>query len=57
MQKDLSDWVRYWNAVNAQTGSNDKPIEFKWPDQFPIRSPTVLRCAMVEPKLTAMLCK
>lgn len=54
---DHGDWVRWWNAINEQEGRPDKNIDFYWADVFPIRTPTVLRVALVEPKLTAALCK
>lgn len=54
---DQSDWVRWRNTVNTQAGRPDKNIDFRWPDVFPIRTPTALRCALVEPELTATLCK
>lgn len=54
---DHSDWVRFWNAVNAQEGSPDKRIDFHWADVFPIRTPTVLRCAIVDASCEAVLCK
>jgi hypothetical protein len=54
--KDLSDWVRYWNAVNIQEHTLEKPIEFLYPDIFPIRSPTLLRCAIVDPTCIPVIC-
>jgi len=33
----------------------DKPIEFRFPDVFPIRSPTLLRCAIADPSCVAVL--
>lgn len=48
-RQDHVDWTNYWNAVNRQEGSPDKNIDFYWADVFPIRTPTVLRVAMVEP--------
>lgn len=54
---DQTDWIRWWNAINAQTARPDKNIDFYWPDIFPIRTPTALRCALIEPQLTATLCK
>lgn len=56
-QLDHSDWCRWWNGVNEQNGEQDKPIEFYWADIFPIRTPTVLRAVLVEPKLVGELCK
>ncbi|KJX92963.1 DSBA oxidoreductase like protein [Zymoseptoria brevis] len=52
MNQDHKDWYRWWNAVNAQTGNHDKNIDFYWADNFPIRTPTLLRVALVEPRLT-----
>ncbi|EME40092.1 hypothetical protein DOTSEDRAFT_179024 [Dothistroma septosporum NZE10] len=52
---DHSDWVRWWNAINEQDGCPDKNIDFYWADKFPIRTPTVLRAALVEPKLVDVL--
>jgi hypothetical protein len=43
--------------VNAQENSLDKNIDFHWADVFPIRTPTVLRAVLVEPKLVDVLCK
>ncbi|KAF2711403.1 thioredoxin-like protein [Pleomassaria siparia CBS 279.74] len=54
-RQDHADWVDYWNDVNVQEGSPDKPIEFHWADEFPIRTPTVLRCALVDPNLVPLL--
>lgn len=53
---DHSDWVRWWNAINVQDGSPDKEIKFYWADKFPIRTPTVLRAALVAPRLVPVLC-
>jgi hypothetical protein len=57
MMLDHGDWVRWWNAVNEQTGKKDKNIDFYWADNFPIRTPTLLRVALAEPGLTTALCK
>lgn len=54
-QLDHTDWVRWWNQVNKQEGSPDKNIDFHWADIFPIRTPTVLRAVLVEPKLVGPL--
>lgn len=54
---DHEDWCRWWNDVNKQNGSPDKNIDFYWADNFPIRTPTVLRTALVEPKLVDVLCR
>ncbi|KAK4553701.1 hypothetical protein LTR86_009199 [Recurvomyces mirabilis] len=55
MRLDHLDWCRWWNAVNQQEGNPDKEIAFYWADKFPIRTPTVLRAVLVEPKLVAPL--
>src|ERR1700761_3995819 len=55
-QLDHTDWVRWWNQVNAQEGSPDKNIDFHWADIFPIRTPAVLRAVLAEPKLIGALC-
>jgi hypothetical protein len=54
---DHGDWCRWWNAINEQAGSPDEEIKFYWNDKFPIRTPTVLRAVLVEPKLVGVLCK
>ncbi|KAF1979552.1 thioredoxin-like protein [Bimuria novae-zelandiae CBS 107.79] len=54
-RQDQGDYVRFWNAVNVQKGRPDKNIDFHWPDVFPIRTPTVLRCAIVEPSTVPIL--
>lgn len=52
---DISDWPRLWNAVHAQEHTMNKPIEFRFPDKFPIRTPTLLRCAIVDPSCIPVL--
>ncbi|CAK3966239.1 disulfide with oxidoreductase activity [Lecanosticta acicola] len=52
---DHGDWVRWWNAVNLQDGKPDQDIAFYWADKFPIRTPTVLRAAIAEPRLVEVL--
>ncbi|TID16457.1 protein disulfide [Venturia nashicola] len=52
---DISDWPRLWNAVDAQEHTMDKPIEFRFPEKFPIRTPTLLRCAIVDPSCIPVL--
>ncbi|KAH7119068.1 DSBA-like thioredoxin domain-containing protein [Dendryphion nanum] len=52
---DHHDWTRFWNAVNKQEGSPDRHIEFEWAEEFPIRTPTVLRCALVNPSTVPLL--
>ncbi|KAF2746874.1 thioredoxin-like protein [Sporormia fimetaria CBS 119925] len=54
-RQDHADWVAFWNAVNVQEGNPDKQINFHWADVFPIRTPTVLRCALAEPKCIDVL--
>lgn len=56
-RQDHVDWVRWWNSVNEQEGRKDEEIKFEWAKQFPIRTPTVLRVAMVEPRTVGLLCK
>lgn len=56
-RQDHADWTAYWNAVNISTGSKTKDIAFHWADNFPIRTPTVLRVAIVEPATVPLLCK
>ncbi|KAF2008691.1 thioredoxin-like protein [Aaosphaeria arxii CBS 175.79] len=54
-RQDHADWVHYWNSVNEQEGRPDKNIDFHWADIFPIRTPTVLRCAIADPSTVPML--
>ena len=56
-RQDHADWTAYWNAVNISEGGADKLISFQWAEVFPIRTPTVLRVAIVEPKTVPLLCK
>lgn len=56
-RQDHADWTAYWNAVNISEGGAEKSIAFHWADVFPIRTPTVLRVAIVEPKTVPLLCK
>jgi 2-hydroxychromene-2-carboxylate isomerase len=56
-RQDHEDWTAWWNAVNEQEGQADKVVDFYWADVFPIRTPTVLRVAIAEPKTTALLCE
>lgn len=56
IRQDQADWVRHWNAINSQERGPEKPIQLRFPDIFPIRSPVLLRIAMVEPKTTPVLC-
>lgn len=48
-------WTRWWNAINTQEGKPDKNIDFYWADVFPIRTPTVLRAVLAEPRLDGAL--
>ncbi|KAI8938603.1 hypothetical protein NX059_004476 [Plenodomus lindquistii] len=55
-RQDHADWTAWWNAVNEQEGVNrDRRINFKWAEVFPIRTPTVLRVGLVEPKAIPVL--
>jgi 2-hydroxychromene-2-carboxylate isomerase len=54
-QWDHVCWTRWWNAINTQEGKPDKNIDFYWADIFPIRTPTVLRAVLAEPKLDGPL--
>lgn len=56
-RRDHEDWCAWWNAVNVQKGKKDKSIAFEWAKTFPIRTPTVLRVGIVEPKTVSLLCK
>lgn len=59
MQRDHGDWVRWWNAVSLQEGSEelDGKIEFQWPENFPIRTTNLLRAVLVEERLCGVLCE
>lgn len=54
--RDQADWIRHWNAINSQNGSSEKNIDFRFTEHFPIRSPELLRVAMVEPKTIPAIC-
>lgn len=56
-RQDHADWTGYWNAVNASENGTERQIAFHWADAFPIRTPTVLRVAIVEPSTVPLLCK
>lgn len=47
--QDILDWVRYWSAVNKQEYPPIEGPNFRWPDEFPIRSVTALRVAILDP--------
>ncbi|KAG9193685.1 hypothetical protein G6011_03720 [Alternaria panax] len=52
-RQDHADWAEYWNAVSTQDGG--RKVKFFWADIFPIRTPTVLRVALVKPETTSLL--
>lgn len=54
-RQDHADWTAYWNAVNVSEGGKNPMIAFRWAEVFPIRTPTVLRVALVEPKTVPLL--
>jgi 2-hydroxychromene-2-carboxylate isomerase len=56
-RQDHADWTKWWNAVNEQEGGKDRRIDFNWAEVFPIRTPTVLRVGIVEPKTMGLLCE
>lgn len=51
-RQDHADWCAWWNAVGGA-----REIGFQWADQFPIRTPTVLRVAIAEPGTAELLCE
>ncbi|KAI1490633.1 protein disulfide [Biscogniauxia mediterranea] len=53
--QDMHDWVKFWNDVDRQEDSSREPTGFRWPDVFPIRSPTLLRCAIADPSCISAL--
>jgi 2-hydroxychromene-2-carboxylate isomerase len=56
-RQDHADWTTWWNAINDQDGGRDKRVDFNWAEVFPIRTPTVLRVGIVEPKTMNLLCE
>ncbi|KAI9317370.1 thioredoxin-like protein [Zopfochytrium polystomum] len=54
--RDMDEWCSYWNAVDAAESSRlgkaagSGGINLRFPDEFPIRSVTALRVAILEPK-------
>jgi 2-hydroxychromene-2-carboxylate isomerase len=56
VQQDHADWVTWWSAVALSSGRKDGQVEFQWANVFPIRTPEVLRVAIVEPKTIPVLC-
>ncbi|KAL1799484.1 hypothetical protein ACET3X_003521 [Alternaria dauci] len=52
-RQDHADWTQYWNAISAQDGR--RGFKFQWAEIFPIRTPTLLRVALVEPQTTNLL--
>ncbi|KAH9887531.1 protein disulfide [Xylariomycetidae sp. FL2044] len=53
--QDLHDWTNFWNAVDQQEGCSNEPFSIYWTDHFPLRSPTMLRCAVVNPRVIPVL--
>ncbi|KAI1502265.1 protein disulfide [Biscogniauxia marginata] len=53
--QDLHDWIKFWSDVDKQEENSYEPIRFRWPDVFPIRSPTLLRCAIANPSCIPVL--
>ncbi|CAJ2509892.1 Uu.00g057920.m01.CDS01 [Anthostomella pinea] len=53
--QDLLDWAEFSGQVDAQQGQSYGPIAFCWPDNFPIRSPTMLRRAIANPDCIPLL--
>jgi 2-hydroxychromene-2-carboxylate isomerase len=56
-RQDHGDWTEWWNAISTQEGGKDKMIGFNWAEVFPIRTPTVLRVGIVEPRTVSLLCE
>lgn len=57
---DMQDWQDFWRAVDERDGlkgSEVMPERIRWPDVFPIRSPNLLRCALVDEAVVPVLCK
>ncbi|KAJ1323403.1 DsbA family protein [Microdochium nivale] len=57
---DMVDWVRFWRAVDEQDDGLKEadgvmPEPVRWPDVFPIRSPNLLRCAIVDERVVPVL--
>lgn len=48
--QDLMDWSAYWDGCNAKEYPPIEGPHLRWPDEFPIRSVTALRVAIIEPK-------
>jgi len=49
-QQDLKDWANFWSACNRQEYPPLPPIDLKFPKDFPFRTVTALRIAILEPK-------
>lgn len=49
--QDLMDWSAYWDGVNAKEYPPIEGPHLRWPDEFPIRSVTALRVALIDPKV------
>jgi 2-hydroxychromene-2-carboxylate isomerase len=56
VQQDHADWVAWWSAVALSSRRKDGQVEFQWASVFPIRTPEVLRVAIVELKTIPVLC-
>lgn len=56
-KQDLQDWNTYWSAVNSQEYPPIDPPNFQYCDEFPIRSVTALRVALLEPLAVAAIFK
>jgi len=57
---DMQDWQNFWRAVDERDGLKETevmPERIRWPDVFPIRSPNLLRCALVDESVVPALCK
>ncbi|KAK4048212.1 hypothetical protein OIV83_004917 [Microbotryomycetes sp. JL201] len=50
-RQDMEDWSSYWDLVNAQEYPPIEGAHLQWPDEFPIRSVTALRVALLEEKV------
>lgn len=48
--QDIQDWSWFWDGVNAQEYPPIEGPHLRWPDEFPIRSVTALRVALLEIK-------
>ena len=55
-RQDLMQWSAYTSAVNSQEYPKIPEVNLRWPEQFPIRSVTALRVAILEPKVVDVIC-